>query len=256
MNADFTSLQHQGFIDSLAMVAEAVPGGSVTRHGGVVAAVSGSPIPLFNPVFIERDDATDQQFEAALKSIGDAGIRGSVFLRVGTDDRFVATVEASDLEEVEEPPMPGMVLQPIPDHQMPPDLEIRSNHAGAIGDHKAVVAEAFGMPIDLVDTFLVPALLANPAVTTYAGYLDNEPVAAAIGIEIGSILEVVNVATLTEARSRGYGAAMTMRAVLDGKAKGCAVAVLQSTPIGLSVYRGLGFETVVEYRQWVTPIPE
>jgi hypothetical protein len=46
---------------------------------------------------------------------------------------------------------------------------------------------------------------------------------------------------------------MTAAAVEGGRATGSEVAFLQSSRIGFSVYRRMRFETVVEYREWLTP---
>ncbi len=54
-------------------------------------------------------------------------------------------------------------------------------------------------------------------------------------------------------RGKGYGATMTMRAVIDGRDRDCDVAFLQSTEMGYSVYERLGFETIFKYDVWGLP---
>ena len=97
---------------------------------------------------------------------------------------------------------------------------------------------------------LVPQLANRDDLTVYAGYLDDEPVTCSLGfIDEGSI-SVFNVATLEEHRGNGYGAAMTMKAVLDGMGRGCDVAFLQATEMGFPLYERLGFETIFTYELW------
>ena len=57
-------------------------------------------------------------------------------------------------------------------------------------------------------------------------------------------------AVAPEARGRGVGTALTWAAVQAGVVRGHDIAVLQATPMGLPVYRAMGFETVVEYAEY------
>jgi predicted GNAT family acetyltransferase len=59
---------------------------------------------------------------------------------------------------------------------------------------------------------------------------------------------VASVATPERHRGQGYGGAATAHAV---RASGATGAFLQSSPIGESVYRGLGFTTQEHWRQWM-----
>jgi predicted GNAT family acetyltransferase len=54
-------------------------------------------------------------------------------------------------------------------------------------------------------------------------------------------------ATPGEHRGRGYGAALTAAAAQGGFASGADLAWLQSSAMGLSVYRRLGFREVERY---------
>ena len=248
-------LEHENFIAALALVAEVVPAGFVERHGGVLAAVSGSPIALFNPILIEAPEATPADLEAALAAVTATGHRFSAYLRVGTDDRLRPVLEASALEPGEG--APGMVMTPIVDYDMPSDLEIRSGTSpDVIAGHTDVVAAAFDMSREIIETFMVPELFVHESLTFYAGFVDGECVTASFGQHRGPALTVFNVATLEGYRGRGYGTAMTMRAAIDGRDAGCEVAVLQSSPMGYPVYDRLGFRTVVEYEEWVSPRPQ
>jgi predicted acetyltransferase len=58
---------------------------------------------------------------------------------------------------------------------------------------------------------------------------------------------VFNVATPRQHRGRGYGAAVTARAVRDGFRAGASLAFLQASDAGFGVYRRLGFRHVEDY---------
>jgi len=85
---------------------------------------------------------------------------------------------------------------------------------------------------------------------------DDQPVACSVGFIDNRSLTVFNVATVEEHRGKGYGAAMTMKAVIDGRDQGCDVAFLQSSEMGFSVYERLGFETIFKYDLWGLPPTE
>jgi len=61
-----------------------------------------------------------------------------------------------------------------------------------------------------------------------------------------------NVATLPAHRRRGYGAAITERAVRDGLDRGARWAWLQSSTAGYGVYEKLGFRTQQSWECWIS----
>jgi hypothetical protein len=68
---------------------------------------------------------------------------------------------------------------------------------------------------------------------------------------VGGCTGVFSVATPPAHRRRGYGAALTARAVTDGLAAGAAWAWLQSSPPGYGIYARLGFRTVETRACWI-----
>lgn len=57
----------------------------------------------------------------------------------------------------------------------------------------------------------------------------------------GEVAGIYHVATLSSARGRGFGSALTHAALLHAVERGAREAALQSSELGLSVYRSLGF---------------
>jgi ribosomal protein S18 acetylase RimI-like enzyme len=123
----------------------------------------------------------------------------------------------------------------------------------AFDDHIKAASMGFGMPREILDAVLVPQLAQREDLTVYAGYLDDQPVTSSLGFVDDGSISVFNVATVEEHRGKGYGAAMTMRAVLDGETQGCDVAFLQATEMGFPLYELLGFETIFTYELWGLP---
>lgn len=247
----FADAHHRAYINGFEMVAGSVTAGYVHRTGGVTSVVSHSPVALFNQIIIHDDTATERDMETAVAAMGGTGLRFAVSLRSEADSRFVPILEESGLI-LADGALPAMVMKPIPDHQMPAELEILSGPS-TLEDHIYVASKGFGIPEEMFQTVLVPVMARRTDATFYAGYVDHRPVSASIGFINEGSLSVFNVATIEDHRGKGYGAAMTMKAVIDGRDRGCEVAFLQSSEIGYTVYERLGFETIFTYDLWGLP---
>ena len=114
-------------------------------------------------------------------------------------------------------------------------------------------AEGFEEPVEMFERFVPPAAWGIPGFRAYIGSVDGEPVTTALGSTYGACVGIFNVATPARHRGRGYGAAITARAVVDGFESGASVAYLQSSAMGLKVYERLGFHTLETWSVWLTP---
>ena len=88
----------------------------------------------------------------------------------------------------------------------------------------------------------------------FIGRLDGRAVGTAVAIRSGDVSRIYAVGTLPVARRRGVGSALTWAAVDAGRAWGCHAVVLQASEMGLPVYIGMGFRTVVEYTVFGRPV--
>src|SRR5215469_15902402 len=75
----------------------------------------------------------------------------------------------------------------------------------------------------------------------YLGVLGDKPVATALLYVAGGVAGIYNVATLPEVRRQGIGSALTVAPLLQARTWGYRIGTLQSTPMGLNLYRRLGF---------------
>jgi predicted GNAT family acetyltransferase len=109
-----------------------------------------------------------------------------------------------------------------------------------------LLAGAFGAPAELFAS-LNRLIAVLDGISWYLGRVDGVIVATAVGAVADDAVGIFNVATPSELRGRGYGAALTARAAQEGFDAGAQFAFLQSSELGHGVYRGLGFRDVEEY---------
>lgn len=153
--------------------------------------------------------------------------------------------------------MPGMAadLRALPEAVVSPaDLTIEeADDAGALGEWVGVIVANSGRPAAF-GTLLLEAhatLATDPGRRWrhFLARLDGHPVGTALGFGAAGVVGVYWVATLTEYRGRGIGAALTL-APLRAARGGYRVGILHASPLGLPVYRRLGFEERCTFDFW------
>jgi GNAT superfamily N-acetyltransferase len=89
----------------------------------------------------------------------------------------------------------------------------------------------------------------------YLGRLEGEPVAIATVLLDAGVAGLYHVGTLPHARRQGIGAAIALAPLLDARRLGYRVGVLFSSPMGLNIYRRLGFQTVCQLDRYTWQAP-
>jgi ribosomal protein S18 acetylase RimI-like enzyme len=111
--------------------------------------------------------------------------------------------------------------------------------------HAKVAATAFG---GQEAAFLPsPELIRLGQARCYVGEVDGQPVATALGVTVGEFTVIRNVATDPLFRRRGFGTAVTARAVADGILAGAAWCWLEASEEGYPVFRNLGFRAIEKW---------
>ena len=257
---ELVALEHENWIAYVTGVASCTRRANVIRAGGVVTVLTGLPMDWFNQVLIEHEEATPAGVLAGVAQARERGDHFVVRLREGIDDRFIPTLTQAGLAPAgADTSTRGMVAFPIDRYTIAelaaPELEIRRvTDAAGIDAHRQAVTAGFGSDPAVALGIACPDLLDRPECVVYVGYADGDPVISGLGWRTGRTVGVYSIATIESARRRGYGAAMTARAVADGVAAGCDVAALQASEMGRQIYERLGFRTVVRYAAYVDPV--
>lgn len=216
------------------------------REGYTFMAFPTFAIPDVNGMWVDTDAAAGH-IEAARTEADELGTPFSITVR---EERTPAVEAAAvGLGFAPTQRMPGMVVTPDELNAVDaPDLRvIRVETADGLAEALAVAAAGFGVPAELIAAAYALEVSELEGVAYYVARAGERDVATAMGFTIGDATAIFSVATVPEARGKGYGAAVTLAAVRDGFAAGARFAALQSSAMGERVYARLGFREVVKY---------
>lgn len=106
-----------------------------------------------------------------------------------------------------------------------------------------VFYEGFDLPSHVGEKFLEMLQLFDQShMTNYLATLNGEPVAISQVLYHSGVAGIYCVATLHNYRSKGIGTAVTLAPLMDAKQKGYEIAMLESSPKGVNVYKRIGFK--------------
>ena len=233
-------------------LADALPGAWVVREGGAVACVTGVGVPWLNGVWPERADADPGAVAGLLDRVQATGLPHCLQLRPGASPALAGLAAARAMTPDEEIPL--MVMEDpaaVTGARPLAGLVLRELSPEQVDLHVSVVAAGFEAPEEPFAQLVTGDVLRLPGVRCYLGEAGGQAVTTGVGVTLGDFTGVFNIATPAAHRRRGYGAAVTARAVADGLAAGAKWAWLQSSPLGYATYTRLGFESVETWKCWI-----
>jgi ribosomal protein S18 acetylase RimI-like enzyme len=243
----------------------AAPGGQVERSAEMIRIASGVPFPIFNWVLRNRFDPseTEARVSTTIRYYRERGL--PFFWAIFPNDRPAGLREAllaRGFEGEEAPAMAidlgrplagatasGLAIHPVRTRE---EMQVFARTLNS-GDFNA------GMPIvDALPGLLRPTLTSpdrEPQLRCFVGYRGGVPVATSLGFLSDGVAGVYGVATVPDARRQGFGSAMTLAALEDGRAAGYRVGVLLATRMGEPVYRRMGFRELFRVGQFTKAEP-
>jgi hypothetical protein len=240
-------LLHNELVHAFAALLSSHPEATFERRSGYVfVSYPRAPLPAMNGVWSANDDAAAAAALASeLERLRANGIPPGVTVLNGEAPRLLTEARRLGLSETLH--LPGMTV--APDRFRPVETDRAEieivDHEEALADACVVLADGFGVPAEWFRDIYTPEGLGGGVV--YLLRENGGPASTAVSYRGRSGLGIFNVATPQQWRGRGYGAAVTSRAVADGFANGADFAYLQASAMGEPVYRRLGFEQVSTY---------
>jgi ribosomal protein S18 acetylase RimI-like enzyme len=230
------------------------PGLVSRERPGFRLAASGGPISDFNRIIVTAASSElEADLEAALDELQGMPALSAWLPAVVATPELVETFTRRGF--VEDEPVPAMTagLDDLPPLEAPAGAQL-AFVASAVQAEAAldVMLAGFGIPMEvrpwLLDLFTSVTRRSGSPLRILIATLDGRPVATALRGVFGGTAVIYNVATLPDARGRGFGRFVTLAAMHDAAAHGARRAVLESSEMGRNVYRRLGFREVGDFR--------
>jgi ribosomal protein S18 acetylase RimI-like enzyme len=136
---------------------------------------------------------------------------------------------------------------------IPSDLTIcLVENETTLRDYDETLCTVFGVAGEMRDTFAIKLSHAlEPDMGLFVGYVNQQPVSTSLLLCTANIAVLSGITTLNAYRNRGYGAALTRAALIEGARRGCTAAALRSGPLSVPLYKRVGFQHACWHRTFV-----
>ena len=260
---------HLNLIESSRRLFELDPGVEIDSGEGWLFGAGRSTHPVISNAAFRIDDELDpDKFLERARTWFAARKRSfAVWARAGAEeDRdLIETLERTGLQNVYE--MPEMVLEgkgkssePAFEAELPAGVELRRvRSADDAAEYWRVATESYasiGFPSEIFAFYENNEYLWADGAAAFLAHFEGRPAGISMTIVSHGVAGIYWVGTTEAARGRGLGRAVTAAALNAGLELGAASASLQASPMGESLYRRMGFETIYDYRLYLCRLPE
>ena len=224
----------------------AMHGPSTVKEAGFARVLTGAPHPLANFAVVSDFDDLEVT-RAAIGPLKSCGMPSAVlFPGRGIADHIDDHLRSEGFTCEGEMPAMGVDIGDLPDTALPSGYEFVRVGAGDEGEAwTETLATGYDLPLVAARLFSPGSLgadMASDAPFQFFGVLnDGKTVATSMLYLAGDFAGIYCVATIAEERGKRLGAHLTAEPLRIAGSLGYGVGVLQSSPMGYSVYRRLGF---------------
>src|SRR5258708_22793053 len=252
----------QNLKEAMSCYSFATEQGDVRHLPGVQISSSGINYAVFNSVMLT------QPVESGLSEFEQRVVMGEVHftaqglgrsywicedllpgrLRKTQEDRF--TIHG--MRCIAEPP--GMLAERLErPKRVVPGLDFRQVDDRQTRFHfTEVVATVFALPFAVAERVYGSSSIWKSDMKGYVGYLAGKPLTIACSVVGGEAIGIYSVGTIPDYQGRGYAEAVMRFAVGEGtRATGLERTGLQTTRAGMRLYKGMGYEQVTEFRDYL-----
>lgn len=241
----------RNFVAAISLIAATAGAGSTTQVGAIPVAITGVAGAFFNAAWVvEPPDQTD--LREAVAVLRASGLPFTLHVRSDLPD-VIAGAPAIGLTD--EGRLPCFAIEPGPIPPAPRGLAVERVDLRGWDTFRDVTAEGFGMPLAAVEALYAPSLLDDSRVRAFIGSVEGREVATAVSVRTGTTVGVYSIATIPDARGRGFGTALTWHLLADAD-PGWDLAVLQASEMGRPVYERMGFKLVRDFAEFVGHSPQ
>lgn len=244
--AEQAAAHDRNFVAALSLIASKVEAGSTMQVGAVPVAITGFAGAFFNAAWVV-DTLDPKDLREAVEVLRASGLPFTLHVRSDLPEA-IAAATATGLTDKGR--LPCFAIEPGPIPSAPRELAIERVHLRDWNAFRQVAAEGFEMPLEAAEVLYPAGLLDDDRVRAFLGSVDGHNVATAVSIRTGATIGVYGIATIPNARGRGFGTALTWHLLADAD-PGWDVAVLQASAMGRPVYERMGFTLVREFAELV-----
>ena len=228
-----------------ALLAKAC-GGSVLSEPDVQAAI----VPdcrersFFNSVHYRDTDAVIEALPRIAAAYDEAGVDAWTVWVPEADSRAATVLGQAGHRLDAEPRAMGMELSELRAPKLDPDLEIREEADLDLLRHLNEIAYGYA------EGQFPPMTMAWSDAHVYLGDFEGETVTSVMAWDYGDDTEITMVATLPEARNRGFAKRMMAHALKRAAERGVRMTTLVATRLGYPAYEALGYRNVGGLQMW------
>lgn len=255
---------HLNLVESSRRLFELDPGAEIEAGDGWLFGAGRSTHPVISNAAFRVDDDLDPDglIERARGHFADRSRGFAAWTRAGAaEDRdLIEAAERAGLQNVYA--MPEMVLSDPPAEHTSPPAGVELRRVGSPEDaaqYWRVATESYadiGFPPEIFAFYENDEYLWADGAAAFLAHVDGRPAGISMTIVTHGVAGIYWVGCSAEARGRGLGTTMTAAALEAGFEMGARSASLQASPMGESLYRQMGFETIFDYRLYLCPAPE